>query len=157
MSAGRFREDLYYRLCSDVICTPSLEDQVGGNAEELGHLVRVLVQRTLGDSDEATFDEVMRGIDQSVGRDYAWPGNMRELEQCVRNLLIHGQYLSPRAPQKLDALDSLLQSMRSAEATLDEVVSKYSNWVYTRERSYARAGQILGVDRRTVAKHVSDS
>jgi transcriptional regulator with AAA-type ATPase domain len=157
MSAGRFREDLYYRLCSDVICTPSLEDQVGGNAEELGHLVRVLVQRTLGDSDEATFDEVMRGIEQSVGRDYAWPGNMRELEQCVRNLLIHGQYLPPRAPQKLDALDSLLQSMRSAEATLDEVVSKYSNWVYTRERSYARAGEILGVDRRTVAKHVSDS
>jgi len=157
MSAGRFREDLYYRLCSDVICTPSLEEQVGGNAEELGHLVRVIVQRALGDSDDATFEEVMRGIAQSVDRDYAWPGNMRELEQCVRNLLIHGQYVPPRSPRKIDPLDSLLQSMRNAEATLEEVVSKYSNWVYTRERSYSRAGEILGVDRRTVAKHVSDS
>ncbi len=157
MSAGRFREDLYYRLCSDVVCTPSLEDQVGGDVAELGHLVRVIVQRTLGGADDTTFDEVMRGIEQSVGHDYAWPGNMRELEQCVRNLLIHGHYVPPRMPQKMGALDSLLHSMRNAEATLDEVVRQYSNWVYVREQSYSRAGEILGVDRRTVAKHVGDS
>lgn len=157
MAAGRFREDLYYRLCSDVIRTPSLREQVAGNIDELGHLVSVLVQRNLGSSDQETFEEVMGGIAQSVGHDYRWPGNIRELEQCVRNLLIHGHYAPPTAPQATGALDSLIEQMQTATATLDHVISTYSAWVYNREGSYARAGKLLGLDRRTVAKHVADT
>jgi transcriptional regulator with GAF, ATPase, and Fis domain len=46
MAAGRFREDLYYRLCSDVIKTPSLQEQVECDVDELGHLVRPWAPRT---------------------------------------------------------------------------------------------------------------
>ena len=157
MAAGRFREDLYYRLCSDVIHTPSLQDQVAGNVDELGHLVSVLVQRNLGSSDAATFEEIMRGIDQGVGHDYPWPGNIRELEQCVRNLLIHGHYLPPAAPHQPGVLDPLFQKMRSASATLDDVVSTYTTWVYTQQGSYSQAATTLKIDRRTVAKHIGDT
>jgi len=157
LAAGRFREDLYYRLCSDVVRTPPLRDQIAGDTHELGHLVGVLVQRNLGLADRATLDEIMDGIERSVGFDYAWPGNMRELDQCVRNLLIHGRYLPPRPHEPSDELESLFHLMREAKADLDQVVSSYSRWVYMREGSYARAGQTLGVDRRTVAKHVGES
>ncbi len=157
LAEGRFREDLYYRLCSDVVRTPSLREQIAGDIEELTHLVSVLVQRTLGASDSKTLDEIMCGVEQSVGFDYAWPGNIRELDQCVRNLLIHGRYLPPHQPEPTDALEPLFGRMRAAQADLDEVVSTYSRWVYAREGSYSRAGQTLGIDRRTVAKHIGDT
>ena len=150
MSEGRFREDLYYRLCSDVIRTPPLRDQVASNIEELKHLVGVLIQRSLGAADVATFEEVMAGIERSVGFAYEWPGNMRELDQCVRNLLIHGRYLPPAKPAPEDALQPLLDDMRAAEASLDTVISKYTAWVYAREGTYTGTGRVLGVDRRTV-------
>lgn len=157
MAAGQFREDLYYRLCSDVIQTPSLREQVAGNIDELGHLVGVLLQRNLGSSDRGTFEEVMDGIAGSVGPDYRWPGNMRELEQCVRNLLIHGHYVPPTLGPPTSALDSLIEQMQAATATLDQVISTYTTSVYEREGTYARAGKLLGLDRRTVAKHVGDT
>ena len=157
MAAGRFREDLYYRLCSDVIRTPSLQEQVAGNVDELGHLVSVMIQRHLGSSDQASFEEVMGGIEQAVGYDYGWPGNIRELEQCIRNLLIHGNYLPPTAPQEASVLDSLFQQMRNAEIDLAQVISAYTSWVYARVGSYSRAGQVLGVDRRTVKGTLSTS
>ena len=98
----------------------------------------------------------MLGIERGVGFDYPWPGNMRELEQCVRNLLIHGRYLPATAAPPSGALDALFEQMQNANATLERVISGYSSWVYQREGNYSRAGQILGVDRRTVAKHVED-
>ena len=157
MASGRFREDLYYRLCADVIRTPSLHRQIQGRPEELAHLTRVLIQRNLGSVDEATFDEVMQGIESGVGYDYRWPGNIRELDQCVRNLLIHGRYLPARSPTEARGLEALFERMRNAEATLDDVASGYSTWVYEREGSFARAGEVLGVDRRTVSKHVGEA
>ncbi|MBW2719626.1 MAG: sigma-54-dependent Fis family transcriptional regulator, partial [Deltaproteobacteria bacterium] len=89
--------------------------------------------------------------------DYSWPGNIRELEQCVRNLLIHGRYLPPAAPAQAGVLDPLFHNMRNVEATLDQVVSAYTTWVYTQQGSYARAAATLGIDRRTVAKHIGDT
>jgi transcriptional regulator with AAA-type ATPase domain len=151
---GRFRADLYYRLCSDVIRTPPLRDQIAGDVDELAYLVRVLVQRILGDTDDRTFDAVMSGIERGVGLDYAWPGNMRELEQCVRNLLIHGRYQPAATLSRSGGLEPLLERMRAAEATLDDVAAEYSRWVYRRAGSYVRAAEALGVDRRTVSKHV---
>lgn len=157
MAAGRFREDLYYRLCSDVIHTPSLQEQVAGDVDELRHLVSVLVQRNLGSPDAATFEEIMSGIEQGVGYEYPWPGNIRELDQCVRNLLIHGHYLPPTAPKQAGTLDPLFREMRAANATLDQVVSTYTTWVYTQHGSYTQAATTLQIDRRTVAKHIGDS
>ena len=38
-SAGRFREDLYYRLCADMIRAPSLHERIAECPEELRHLL----------------------------------------------------------------------------------------------------------------------
>src|SRR5439155_20966969 len=40
MAVGRFRKDLYYRLCSDIIVTPSLEEQLRADAGQRQGLVR---------------------------------------------------------------------------------------------------------------------
>jgi hypothetical protein len=154
MAAGRFRGDLYYRLCADVIRTPTLHEQLGGDLEELRHLVSVIVQRTLGPSDSDLVDQLVCGIDASVGASYPWPGNMRELEQCVRNLLIHDSYTPPEAALEKRGLRALFSEMQNAHAGMDRVMSVYSTWVYARKGSFEKAAQALGVDRRTVSKHV---
>ena len=157
MAAGRFREDLYYRLCSDIIRTPSLREQISEQDQQLAHLVRVLVSRSLGTDDQATFEQVMDGIERNVPPDYPWPGNMRELDQCVRNLLIHGHYLPPTRPGRQEGLEPLFQDMRGSKADLDRVVETYVRWAYSQHGSYTGAGEALGIDRRTVAKHAGDS
>ncbi len=155
MKAERFRQDLYYRLCADIIRTPSLCEQLSSNVgDELERLVTILVQRNLGGSDPDSIAEVMTSIEQSVGLDYPWPGNMRELEQCVRNVLIHGCYDPPALLVASEGLEGLFERMRNTDAELDEVTAAYSAWAYAKTGTYAGAGRALGVDRRTIAKHV---
>jgi hypothetical protein len=50
MEAGRFRRDLYYRLCSDIIRTPSLKEQLEGSRGELERLVAFIAERIAGES-----------------------------------------------------------------------------------------------------------
>jgi len=154
MSEGRFRQDLYYRLCADIIRTPSLGEQVSSDAGELERLVNVLIRRHLGASDAGSVDEVMHGIEQGVGFDYLWPGNVRELEQCVRNVLIHGHYTPTAHSASSEGLEALFERMRNTDAELDDVTAAYSTWAYARTGSYASAGRALGVDRRTISKHI---
>jgi transcriptional regulator with AAA-type ATPase domain len=154
MAAGRFRGDLYYRLCADVIHTPTLREQLGGDLEELRHLVSVIVQRILGSTDPELIDQLVCSIDASVGASYAWPGNIRELEQCVRNLLIHDRYTPPEAVPAKRGLQALFSDMEGAQADMDRVMSAYSTWVYAQKGSFEKAAETLGVDRRTVSKHV---
>jgi hypothetical protein len=92
MQEGRFRADLYYRLCSDLIVTPSLHDGVKDTDEELHNLVIFLTKRLVGDEGPDLAAEVLAWIDKNLGRGYPWPGNIRELEQCVTNVLIRKEY-----------------------------------------------------------------
>lgn len=96
MQEGRFRPDFYYRLCSDVIEVPSLRQRMADDPAELSHLVGHLSQRIAGDEGPALAAEVEQWIAEELGLDYPWPGNIRELEQCVRNVLIRRQYHPPR-------------------------------------------------------------
>ena len=114
MNEGRFREDLYYRICSDRIVTPSLAEQVAGSMEELGTLAVFIAQNLIGDEAPALAVEVVEWVDQHLGADYAWPGNFRELEQCVRSVLIRKEYW-PEARQPRDAHGSLTQALLAGE------------------------------------------
>lgn len=108
MKAGKFRADLYYRLCADQVGTPSLAEQLAHRPEDLDQLVQYLAEEVLGcevsGGDDAARDdfavrearaltrEVVSWIDRELGRGYTWPGNFRELGQCVRNIMIRGSY-----------------------------------------------------------------
>ncbi len=93
IQAGRFREDFYYRLCSDVIRTPSLAEQLAGTPDDLERLVRYVASRVVREDEvEALARETVAFIDAKLGRDYRWPGNVRELEQCVRSIVVRGRY-----------------------------------------------------------------
>ncbi len=154
MQAGRFREDLYYRICSDMICTPSLHEQICDHPEELENLTLFVARRLVGDHEApALCREVTAYVCEQIGHDYAWPGNVRELEQCVRNVIIRKEYRPPR-PLEATALDGVIGSMQAGEMTADELLRAYCTLVYAKTANYQETARRLKLDHRTVKSHV---
>jgi DNA-binding NtrC family response regulator len=153
VAEGRFREDFYYRLCSDVIETPSLREQLDGAPTLLGEMLRFLARRVAGNGADELAVEVETWIRENLGDDYPWPGNIRELEQCVRSVLIRRRY-RPLDLRTMGAREGLAAEFASGELTVDEVVSRYCTLVYADVGSYQEAARRLQIDRRTVKSRV---
>jgi transcriptional regulator with AAA-type ATPase domain len=141
---GHFREDLYYRLCADQIRTPTLAEQVAAQPSVLPELVRHMAKRA---GAEDAHPMLIEWIETKLPQHYPWPGNYRELEQCVRNLLIRRNY-SPLAAHTPHP--SLAARIENAALTADELLRHYAQRVYAATGSYVETAKRLAVDRRTV-------
>jgi transcriptional regulator with GAF, ATPase, and Fis domain len=147
--AGRFREDFYYRLCSDQITTPSLREQLDDSPQDLETMIGHIAQKTLdAEETEAFTREVVTWIGKNLGDRYAWPGNFRELEQCVRNLLLRGEYRSAgplvRGDEDWNAL------IENGTLTAEELLRRYTRIVHAKAGSIEETARRLDLDRRTV-------
>ncbi|MDX2453686.1 hypothetical protein [Desulfosarcina sp.] len=62
-------------------------------------LLKVVVERIVGEPSAELVAWVNEQISLAPGIDYAWPGNVRELEQCVGRILLKRTYtpLPPRS------------------------------------------------------------
>jgi transcriptional regulator with AAA-type ATPase domain len=152
--AGRFREDLYYRLCSDQIATPSLAEQLAESPHVLRELVIYMSRRVAGAEADGFVPEVATWIEQNLGSAYGWPGNYRELEQCVRNVLIRRNYRPAQPAAPTTAIEHCIDEFRGTRLTADELLSRYCTLMYSRTGSYEEAGRALRIDRRTVKSKV---
>jgi transcriptional regulator with AAA-type ATPase domain len=91
--AGRFREDLLFRIRVFRIRTPSLRAQLDEAPAERAHLVKLFAAKVIpGPSLDEEAARIDRWIEANVPPDYPWPGNLRELELCVRALVFDGRY-----------------------------------------------------------------
>lgn len=157
MRAGRFREDLYYRLCSDRLVVPSLHEQLTDSPETLSGLVRFLTERVLGDADlsesDALSQEVESWISEQLPTNYAWPGNTRELEQCVRSVLVRREYRPPDS--RGEERPGWLQQAERGALTADELLDAYCLLVHKQQGGYEQAARVLRLDRRTVKSRVT--
>jgi len=80
--AGRFREDLYYRIHVIPILLPPLRERLGDIPLLVEHFVRIYCA-----ADRVPLKRVdPEVIDILEG--YAWPGNVRELENLVQRLVL---------------------------------------------------------------------
>jgi DNA-binding NtrC family response regulator len=149
IQAGKFREDFYYRLCSDLIHTPSLREQLDDAPGELAGLVAHVAQRLLGDEEGERFAREAAGwIEKNLGAGYAWPGNFRELEQCVRNLLVRGEYRPPAV--RADVGDDWNSLLGEGTLTAEEVLRRYTRQVHAQAGTVEETARRLDLDRRTV-------
>jgi len=152
----KFRDDLYYRLCSDIIETPSLRDQLGGSERELSTFVQYLAVGIIGQEESETLaGEATTWIKKNLGLEYAWPGNVRELEQCLRNIMIRGTYSAPGTTPSLNNENLLFQEFKECRLTADELLNIYCQNTYKKTGSYLATAKILNIDRRTVKKRIS--
>jgi transcriptional regulator with PAS, ATPase and Fis domain len=80
--AGRFREDLYYRINVVPIFMPPLRDREGDIALLAEHFMRMYC---------AADGRPLKNLEPEVVEvleEYAWPGNVRELENLMRRLVL---------------------------------------------------------------------
>jgi DNA-binding NtrC family response regulator len=75
--AGKFREDLYYRLAVFPVSVPPLRERKSDIPELCGYLLKRLGYQR----------ELSREVARLLG-DYDWPGNIRELENVLERALI---------------------------------------------------------------------
>ena len=151
---ARFREDFFYRLCSDVIEVPTLRQRIAESAAELELLVGLLVARIAGTEDKSTAAVVLEALCRDLPRDYPWPGNVRELEQAVRRVLLTGRYLPERQATAPDEESALVEKLRAGELTAAELLARYSAMLYRRLGTYAEVAKRTGLDPRTSRKYV---
>ena len=81
-AAGRFREDLYYRLCEIAILIPALKDRIG-DAVLLAHHFAKLFSAKEGRAALHFSQDALAAIEN-----HPWPGNVREMENCVKRAVI---------------------------------------------------------------------
>lgn len=149
---GRFREDFYYRLCSDVIEVPSLQQRVKENPEEITILLSFIIERIVGRKSPELVSEIGRTISRHQPVHYSWPGNIRELEQCVRQILLNGTYKW----QQTDANQSseFLQQIDQGELSAGQLLAGYCTTLYRRLGTFEAVAKVTKLDRRTVKKHI---
>jgi len=149
VKAGRFREDLYFRLNVITITLPALKDRREDIPELVDHL---LGTRQVGKTPFTVDQDTMR-----VFYGYDWPGNIRELA----NVLERAQILGEEQTITLDDLpENLLQTTKSTAGVAAPVVSPDDlggierNHVATvlqrHQGNKVHASKALGISRRTL-------
>ena len=132
--AGKLREDLYYRLQVFEINIPPLRDR----KEDIGPLVNYFLKKYLLDENAAESitiaDEFMR-----ILREYDFPGNVRELENCIQRavILMEGDRII-----RSDFLPDRIKSESKREVTGNSVPNIYENFL----KELQRHGSIFDMD-----------
>jgi transcriptional regulator with GAF, ATPase, and Fis domain len=154
MDGRVFREDFYYRLCSDIIEVPPLRTRIQQDTAELDALLNFTVTRMLGLASPKITAKIKRIIDRRLGNHYSWPGNVRELEQCVRSVLLRRDYPGKLESEDPSLSDYLCRGIQARNLPVSDLLSGYCTLLYDTWGTYEKVAQKTGLDRRTVKKHI---
>ncbi|APF19643.1 PAS modulated sigma54 specific transcriptional regulator, Fis family [Caldithrix abyssi DSM 13497] len=151
MMAGRFREDLYYRLNVIPIYAPPLRERKC----DIPHLVRYFMQKfslLTGKKIKEIDDEAM-----DLLLSYAWPGNVRELENTIeyafartKGNIIHASKLPPNVRLNTKCLGESAETFKSQSLpeTSEPQIIRHTLEKVKWNRS--KAAEILGMGRTTL-------
>lgn len=149
-----FREDFYYRLCSDIIVMPPLRQRLAEDPLELDLLLGHTVHRTVGHDAPALQAFVREKIKSCLPGDYHWPGNVRELEQCVRRIMLTGSCAADQ-PAGNDDLEARIRENIAGHAyDADGLLADYLALLHRRHGTYEEVARRARMDRRTVKKYI---
>ena len=153
VQAGRFREDLYYRVAALSLHVPPLRERPEDTAALISHYLTHYARRN---------DRAIAGITSEAIRalqNYSWPGNVRELAAEIERLVLYadeGSYITleqigprilPPEARRSQGLDD------SSEANLDHLLEDFERRVITEtlrrhDCNVARTSAALGLGSR---------
>ncbi len=157
--AGRFREDLFYRLNVLPIAVPPLRDR----REDIPLLIDHFVTRN-----NARLGTDIRGLDGEARRllyEYAWPGNVRELENTVERAMVlcEGDNIGASdLPERIrEARDPVKLQLSSGELSVKKT-TRYIEEVLIRRAlqktkgNRTRAAELLEISHRALLYKIKD-
>jgi DNA-binding NtrC family response regulator len=148
ISSGQFREDFYFRLNVFNIPLPPLRDR----PEDIPALVDHFVRRFARDGGKKV--PVVSPAAQRRLADYRWPGNIRELRNCVERavLLCDGDAITEaHLPNDVLERDGEAAIRLSLGQKLREVTRAYIEATLARSGgNKARSAQTLGISEKTL-------
>jgi transcriptional regulator with GAF, ATPase, and Fis domain len=145
---GTFREDLYYRLHVVKIELPPLRDR----GEDLVVIAKWFLQKY-----SREFGARVRGFTPGAivaMRKYAWPGNIRELENRVKKAVVLADKPLVSA-EDLDLRPEILEPILPLALAKEEFQKRYINEVLARNGgNRTKTAKDLDVDPRTIFRHL---
>ena len=148
IEAGRFREDLYYRLNEVSIELPPLRER----GDDIHQLARYFLSKYAEQYSAKTRgfnNEAVRAM-----RNYFWPGNVRQLENRVKKAvimtdraLINGEDLGIKGSDKREILP-LAEAEEVFKMDYIREALELNNW------NKAETARDLGVDPRTIFRYI---
>ena len=157
--AGRFREDLFYRLNVLPILVPPLRDR----RDDIPLLIDHFVARNnvrLGTS--------IRGLDTESRRllfEYPWPGNVRELENTIERAMVLAegdQIVAQDLPERLrEARDPVQTQLASGELSVKKTMRIVEEILIRRalqrtKGNRTRAAEVLEISHRALLYKIKD-
>jgi transcriptional regulator with GAF, ATPase, and Fis domain len=153
VEAGRFREDLFFRLNVFPIAVPPLRDR----PSDIPALVQFFIERKAGELKIGDTPQLAPGAIENL-MDYGWPGNVRELENVIeRAMILHrGELLrfDELGRRREQAAQLLAETPEDAVVELDRVVANHIEKVLRmtdgKIHGPGGAGELLGVNPNTL-------
>jgi Nif-specific regulatory protein len=158
VEAGAFRQDLYYRLMVFPVRLPPLRER----REDIPLLADHFLRRYCKE-----YGRNIQGISQEAldaMASYAWPGNIRELENEVQRLVIQAEgeslvdvsHLSPQ----LRKVEGTLSRIAPKKGTLKEMMEQVERWLLAEalrehDGNKTRTAQTLGITREGLHKKLA--
>jgi DNA-binding NtrC family response regulator len=153
-AGGQFRNDFFYRLCSDIITVPSLQQRINEDPAEMDDLVSLIVQRIAGESTPEILAMIHRQLEESPGRNYSWPGNVRELEQAVRRILLKRHYQGDELEIAPALGEQLQRGIAKGSLDAETLLAGYCALLYERYGTYEEVARRTNLDRRTAKANI---
>jgi two-component system response regulator AtoC len=159
VKAGRFREDVYYRINVLAIHIPPLRNR----REDVNLLIDHFITRN-----NARLGTVIRGVSTDARKlllGYAWPGNVRELENTIERAMVLAEsevlQMTDLPERVLDALDPVQVHLASGELSIKRTAAAIEQILIRRalqktKGNRTRAADLLEISHRALLYKIKD-
>ena len=150
VAAGRFRDDLYFRLSVMVLRLPPLRQRPEDIPELASYFLRKyssLYEKKVDRIDPYTLDQLI---------DHPWPGNIRELENVISSSVIMttGTAITSACLPEDFRRGTLVTSIKGSMKLSDMEQSMIRKALQRADGNKARAARMLGIDTSTLWRKI---
>ena len=158
VEAGKFRQDLYYRLKVFPLHLPALRER----REDIPLLVEHFLRKYTTEMKKSIAGVLPEAMEQM--QQYRWPGNIRELENEVQRFVIQADPESFITPEMLSPqirrVEGVVGRIAPKKGTLKDMVEEIERWLLAealREHggNKTRTAETLGITREGLHKKLS--
>jgi two-component system response regulator HydG len=156
VAAGKFREDLLYRLDVVAIVIPALRDR----REDIAALVEHFLSQSRARYPQSPVRRLSTDALAALRR-RAWPGNVRELANTIEKLVLFGraeEVGADEVPPETRAGAHEPAEFRGDILPMRELERRYAVWAVAQTGGHrGQAAERLGVDPKTLRKWLGES